>query len=112
MENPTIYKFARRFVGEPACSVQPWQFGDAYVKKTNFWLRGLPPLMPELAGTDLELPLLVQASGPNYKRGRKGHGGHRSPKKRARFHPGMAAAMAYQWGYPMTSGWTEKEFQV
>ena len=35
---------------------------------------------------------------PNYKRGRKGHGGHRSRKLRSRFHPGMAAAMATQWG--------------
>ena len=98
VENPTQFKYVRQFTGEPDCIVQPWQFGDAYVKRTCWWLQGLPPLMPQLVGTDMELPLLVQSSGANYKRGRKGHGGHRSPKLRARFHPGMAAAMAKQWG--------------
>ena len=101
VENPTIYKFARHFLGEPDQKVQPWQFGDGYVKTTWLWLKGLPPLLPLYAGGDSEWPLLVQSSGANYKSGRKGHGGHRSPALRAKFHPGMAAAMARQWGnYP------------
>ena len=98
VENPRIYRFARRFLGDPDQVVQPWHFGDDYVKTTCLWLKGVPPLLASVAGADHEFKLLVQSSGANYKRGRKEHGGHRSPKMRARFHPGMAAAMAKQWG--------------
>ena len=98
VENPMIYKFARAVLGEPSQKAQPWQFGDGYVKGTFWWLQGLPPLLYEIHGTDGEWPLLVQSSGSNYKSGRKGHRGHRNPKLRSKFHPGMAAAMAHQWG--------------
>ena len=66
--------------------IQPWQFGHGETKKTGLWLRGLPPLKPT-----------------NIVDGRK-HRIHRMPpsKDRAKLrsitYPGIAEAMAAQWG--------------
>ena len=41
VENPTPSKI----FGLPKCSqsIQPYQFGHPYTKRTNLWLKGLPP---------------------------------------------------------------------
>lgn len=70
---------------KPDCIVQPWHFGDGYVKATCWWLRGLPPLQP----TDV-VPGRVPAChrcppGPD------------RPRLRSQTYPGMAAAIASQW---------------
>lgn len=89
IENPVMHKHAKaRIIGyqPPAQSVQPWQFGHGEVKRTCFWLRNLPPLTPT-----------------NIVDGRHARV-HRMPpspdrwKERSRFFPGIAAAMADQWG--------------
>lgn len=75
--------------------IQPWQFGHPFHKKTCLWLKGLPMLEP----TEIVMPTMywVQGQGP---RG-KGHpGGHRSQKERSKTFPGIAQAMAEQWGLP------------
>ena len=96
VENPRTYKFVRRFIGEPSCGVDPWQFGDMVLKRTYFWLKGLPVLLPLIGGTDQLLPAWV--GGSNSRKSGRRQPKYRSPKMRARFHPGMAAAMARQWG--------------
>lgn len=88
VENPTMYKFIRKIVGEPDFAVQPYYFGDWWQKRTWFWTKGLAPLM---------------AAGMCSERQRPWHswdstGPARNSKSRSRFHPGMAAAMAQQWG--------------
>jgi hypothetical protein len=35
MENPT--GFLRQFLGQPCFTFQPWEFGDAWTKKTDIW---------------------------------------------------------------------------
>ena len=75
--------------------VQPWWFGDPYFKSTGFELIGLPDLKatnrltPPKAGTD------------EHKAWSKVHRAPPGPD-RARFRsqtfPGIAAAMAQQWG--------------
>lgn len=82
---------------KPDCIVHPYYFGDDAKKKTCFWLKGLPPLVP----TNIIKPTTVIT----------GHGtdspwhaySWKLPKEeRARFRsktwPGMAQAMAEQWG--------------
>ena len=96
VENPLPYRLVRLYLGEPDCIVQPWQFGDMYLKRTGLWLRNLPPLLPTMMADDSRLPTWVQGKRPNRQNRRDGF--HRSSKKRAEFHPGMAAAMARQWG--------------
>ena len=95
VENPLPFKAVRKYIGEPDCTVHPWHFGDPFLKRTCWWLKGLPPLMPLFAGTDQLFPSFVGGTNSR-KTGRKSL--HRSAKKRAEFHPGMAAAMAKQWG--------------
>lgn len=96
IENPVMHKHAKALIRnfEPqAQSVQPWQFGDPETKRTCFWLKGLPPLVP----THHEKPSEVAARvwrmppGPNRQ------------EERSRFFPGIAAAMADQWGAAATA---------
>ena len=44
VENPL--PMARACLPKPTCYVQPYWFGSKYSKKTLYWLRNLPPLMP------------------------------------------------------------------
>ena len=47
IENPTMHKYAIELVGSrPLFAVQPYEFGHPESKRTCFWGRGVPPLMP------------------------------------------------------------------
>lgn len=89
IENPVMHRHAKALIvgyEPPACSVQPWQFGHGETKRTCFWLRNLPPLEP----TEI-----VEGRTPRVH--------HASPgpdrwKERSRTYPGIAAAIADQWG--------------
>ena len=62
--------------------IQPWMFGDPYKKRTFLWLYGLPLLKP----TNIVKPLAEWVTV------------HRSPTMRSKTFPGIAEAMATQWG--------------
>jgi len=89
VENPVMHRHAKeriRNYQEPAQSVQPWQFGHGETKRTCLWLKNLPILVPT-----------------NIVEGRVPRVHHMSPgpdrwKERSRFFPGIAEAMADQWG--------------
>lgn len=79
--------------------IQPYQFGDPARKSTCLWLRNLPKLKP----TDIVKPNLVSykcSSGKiatfsaDYGGSDNGKGG----KRRSKTYPGIAQAMAEQWG--------------
>ena len=84
---------------KPDQIIQPWQFGDPVPKKTCLWLKGLPPLLP----TQIVQPEYVIYNSSKTKSGKskysvfgrlgKGHG-----KERSKTFPGIARAMAEQWG--------------
>ena len=80
VENPMMYLFCRNFVGDPDCTVHPYNFGDPWQKRTCFWLKGLAPLLPT-CHAGYRLPSLVPAKGMCYAPGF----GVVSPKERARF---------------------------
>jgi hypothetical protein len=89
IENPVMHKHAKALIKnyqEPAQSVQPWQFGHGECKRTCLWLHDLPPLKPTkiVEGRDQR----VHRMSPGPLRW----------KERSRFYPGIAAAMADQWG--------------
>lgn len=80
--------------------IEPYMFGDPWKKRTCLWLRGLPALVP----TDLVEPLGLWVGSTS---GRSGTGrvkssytlaSHRSQKMRSKTFPGIASAMAEQWG--------------
>ena len=87
---------------KPDQIIQPWQFGHPTSKKTCLWLKGLPPLVP----TDIVEPDdYVYKSGP--KAGKRDPRWHVEslklpPKERSKMRsktfPGVAKAMAAQWG--------------
>jgi hypothetical protein len=79
--------------------VQPYEFGDPYSKKTYLWLFGLPPLKP----TDIiEYYKPYVSCGTSKNKGNKDKAGHSraggAQKVRSKTFPGVAAAMADQWG--------------
>lgn len=79
VENPI--PMARARLPRPSCYVQPSWYGHKYTKKTLYWLRNLPPLMPQLEYPNPKC--FVTASRGKY---------------RSRTFAGVAKAMAEQWG--------------
>jgi len=89
VENPVMHGHARRIIGRgPDFTVQPWQFGDNFKKRTAFWTRGLPPLKPtsDLDGKSAVAEVHNASPGPNRW------------KERSMTYPGLARALAAQWG--------------
>lgn len=84
LENPV--SIISTNVRRPDQIIQPWQFGHGETKATCLWLKNLPKLVPT-----------------NIVAGRTPRVHHVSPspdrwKERSRTLPGIAAAMAAQWG--------------
>lgn len=79
VENPIPMR--RAGLPRPTCYVEPWWYGHPWSKKTLYWLRNLPPLMPGCAAS-------------RYKEFVHAHRG----KYRSRSFTGVAQAMADQWG--------------
>lgn len=65
--------------------IQPWQFGNPATKETHLWLKNLPPLLYN----QIHMNPVVNWTEK----------GHRSAKERSKTFPGIAAAMANQWGH-------------
>lgn len=89
VENPVMHKHAKMRItnyAKPAQSVQPWQFGHGETKRTCLWLKNLPPLVPTDIVEGREARVHRMPPGPNRRH------------ERSRFFPGIAAAMAAQWG--------------
>lgn len=96
VENPTP---SRVFVmPEYAQAIQPYEFGHPYTKRTCLWLKNLPPLAP----TEVVEPIATWCPSGSYshKHGEmhKGIFTTDRAKNRAKTFPGIAAAMAEQWG--------------
>lgn len=80
--------------------VQPWHFGDPWQKTTGLWLVGLAPLVPEVTERPADVVPWAQAGyGPRQAGGSRTAGGavRRSADRSLTF-PGIARAMAEQWG--------------
>ncbi len=73
----------------PDQTIHPYHFGDPYKKATCLWLKGFSPLRP----TNI-LPI-----GHRYPAAWLEPPGKDQSKNRARTYPGIAAAMASQWGF-------------
>lgn len=78
-------------------TIQPYQFGHPYTKKTCLWLKNLSPLFP----TDIVIPkaTLCPSSAHFGKQKEYGKGVFTKDvaKNRAKTFPGIAKAMAEQW---------------
>ena len=97
IENPVMHKYAKErinFGDTKPFYVQPWQFAesedssDNEKKRTGFWTRNLPPLKPTGSLDGSSARNSVHFASPGADRA----------TERSRFFPGMAQAMASQWG--------------
>jgi hypothetical protein len=89
-------------LGRASQIIQPHDYCEDASKRTCLWLRGLPLLQP----TGFVKPRLVEQNGKLYPRwsNQTDSGQNKLPpsadrwKQRSRTYPGIAAAMADQWG--------------
>lgn len=102
VENPVGYMSTH--YRKPDCIIQPYEFGHHARKKTCLWLKGLPALRPTNivdAGDILPGGYSVGASA-NYAKDEAGKimrwNDPRTAKARSKTFPGIARAMAEQWG--------------
>ena len=84
LENPvgimsTVYQ-------PPTLYCEPWQHGHGETKKTGLWLKNLPPLKPSNIVEGREQRIWKLPPSPDRW------------KIRSQTYPGIAAAMADQWG--------------
>ena len=87
VENPIIHKYAAEKIGRRQDQlIQPWQFGHGETKAICLWLKGLPKLEPTEIVGGREARVHRASPGPDRW------------KERSRFYPGIAKAMAEQWG--------------
>lgn len=96
VENPTpsaIFEFPK-----PTQAIQPYEYGEPYTKKTLLWERGVEPLKP----TNIVEPVATWCPSGSYsgKHGERHRGMFTKDraKNRSKTFPGIAAAMAMQWG--------------
>lgn len=83
----------------PDQTIEPWMFGDGYTKRTCLWLRGVPPLMATAVTSERRywIDAYPGRRDPNVDY-RHIRGDARTAKDRSRTFPGIAEAMADQWG--------------
>lgn len=87
IENPIPHKYAIELIGKTYSQIiQPWQFGHNETKATCLWLRGLPDLQPSNIVAGRTPRVHFASPGPDRW------------KERSRTLPGVAKAMAEQWG--------------
>ena len=96
IENPTpsrIFEYPK-----PTQSIQPYQFKEPYTKKTLLWEKGVEPLKP----TGIVEPIAAWCPSGSYshkhEERHKGMFTSDRARNRAKTFPGIAAAMAEQWG--------------
>lgn len=96
VENPVASKIFE--MPKHSQEIQPWQFGHPVTKKTRLWLRGLPCLISTNVVTP-EAPYVPAGTSRKdpTKYGRAFRTG-KDAKQRSKTFPGIAKAMAQQWG--------------
>lgn len=90
LENPVSIISSR--IRKPSQVIQPWQFGHGETKATCLWLKGLPLLTPTNIVDGREQRVHRMPPGPDRWR------------ERSRTFPGIAQAMADQWGQALDLG--------
>lgn len=97
--SPVIAKYSQ--------AIQPYFFGDNQSKTIWLWLKNLPPLKFNKTDNLFEKKSIIDKPNPTYtdKSGKKRYfvdsisgNNKNSSRERSRFFPGIAKAMADQWG--------------
>ncbi len=95
VENPVPLKIVG--LPQPTQKIQPYEHGHPFSKCTCLWLKGLPKLVPTHIVDDYN-PYLPSNTG-GFARGKGGSRGvAHNAKDASKTFPGVARAMAEQWG--------------
>jgi len=82
----------------PDQAVEPFYFGDPFTKKTCLWLKNLPPLFTTFVCSERRA-WLPSNTGHGKRGGQRSQTGvAKNIKDSSRTFPGIAKAMAEQWG--------------
>lgn len=102
VENPVPHRYAVAEIGRKYDQiVQPWHFGHREMKATCFWLMGMPVLQPTaIVGP----PPKNKEERKSWQRVHRESPGRDRWKRRSVTYPGIAAAMAEQWGRAILAG--------
>jgi hypothetical protein len=90
IENPVSVISTK--IRKPDQIIQPWQFGHSEIKTTCLWLKNVPPLIYSDV-VDKGISRIHKKSALNGKGSSK-----ERQKYRSKTYPGIAKAMAEQWG--------------
>ena len=93
VENPTPLKVVK--LPKQSQTIQPYEYGHPYSKRTLLWLKNLPLLIPTKIVSDYK-PYLPSNTGGK-KRGQKYQFKNISQKESSKTFSGIAKAMAQQW---------------
>jgi hypothetical protein len=103
IENPVGCLSTRSILGKPTQIVQPYEYGHPEPKKTCLWISGLPNLVPTQI---VEPEYHTTESGKRlprwYAYADKSKGQAHRAEIRSKTFPGIAKAMAEQWGDYLT----------
>lgn len=84
LENPVSVINSR--IRKPDQIIQPYEYGDPFKKTTCLWLKNLPQLIPTCIVQERKPQCWLESPGPDRW------------KRRSKTYPGVAKAMALQWG--------------
>jgi site-specific DNA-cytosine methylase len=103
IENPIGWMNSIGF--KPDQIIEPWYFGDEHKKRTDLWLKNLPKLTYQIGDNIFYKNTSSKEPEPIYmdKSGKKRYftdaiGGKNAQLLRSKTFPGIARAMAEQWG--------------
>jgi hypothetical protein len=117
IENPV--SVISSFIREPDQIIQPWMFGDEAQKSTCLWLKNLPHLQPtKIVGKGEFFEWTDKKTGKIKKQPQwyadafMKHGYNKEERRtlRSKTFPGIAEAMASQWGIKRNIGIQQKLF--
>lgn len=95
VENPTPLKVVG--LPEHTQAIQPYQFGHPYSKRTLLWLKNLPNLVATNVLSEYS-PYLPSNTGGKSRGQKSSKGFVKNQKEASKTFPGVAKAMAEQWG--------------
>jgi hypothetical protein len=95
IENPFPLKVIQ--LPKETQTIQPYQFGHPYSKKTLLWLKNLPLLIPTNEVNEFT-PYLPSNTGGASRGQKHSRGISKNAKESSKTFPGIAQAMADQWG--------------
>jgi hypothetical protein len=100
VENPIMHSYGKAMCGcgKPTQVIQPWMFGHPETKATCLWLKGLPKLSYNIPAAKMTILAMKFMPRKQTNRIHFASPGPERAKLRSKTYPGIALAMATQWG--------------